>query len=246
MPNPQPSVDLSALAVNPSQPWSEQPIAAIDLETTGPNATTCHIVTASILLIHPDGSVITQWEWLADPAVEIPESATAVHGISTEYARQHGTPSREVTSEIIETFRALEHHSIAFLAFNAAYDFTVVSCQAQRHGLTCPVPNQIVDPYVIHKHVRRRWRGKRTLVALADSYGVSLESAHTSAADALAAVALAHTLAEQHPELRVPAAELHTHQIQWSQDQAQDLQRYLRDTKNDPTITIDGRWPLRP
>lgn len=239
------ALDWSAIAADPSVAWPQQPVATFDLETTGRDATTCRIVTASVLLVDPEGQVLRQWEWLADPGTEIPDGAAAIHGITTEHARAHGTPAPQVVAEIVALMRALFEHGIPVLAFNAAYDFTVLDAEATRHGLTCAAPQPVIDPYVLHKRVRRRWRGKRTLVALCEAYQVSLESAHTSAADALAAIQLAQLLAKEHPELGVSAHALHRSQIGWSQEQAASFQEYLREKKNDPTLTINGDWPLR-
>ena len=41
-----------------SRPWTQCPRATFDLETTGPNPRTARIVTASLILIAPDGEVL--------------------------------------------------------------------------------------------------------------------------------------------------------------------------------------------
>ena len=76
--------------------WMNGLRATFDLETTGVDVTTARIVTASLILLDPQGNVVRRGEWLADPGVEIPAGAAAVHGITTEYAREHGRPAREV------------------------------------------------------------------------------------------------------------------------------------------------------
>lgn len=239
-------VDLTQVPVDPDVAWTQQALATFDLETTGRDATQCRIVTASILLVSPDGTVLGQWEWLADPGIDIPEGAASIHGITTEHAQTHGAPAAQVVAEIVGVIGDLFSHGIPVLAFNAAYDFTVLDSEARRHGLPFPPARPVLDPYVMHKHVRERWRGKRTLVALSENYGIKLDSAHTSAADATAAVHLAQHLATEHPELCLPAAALHDAQIGWARDQAASFQEYLRRKKGDPNITISGHWPLRP
>lgn len=220
-------------------------MVACDLETTGRDATTCRIVTASALVVDHNGTVLHAWEWLADPGVDIPEGAAAIHGITTQHAQTHGALASDVVAQVTEVVGAAFTRGVPVVAFNAAYDLTVLACEAQRHGITPVTPLPVVDPYVLHKRVRQYWRGKRTLVALCQAYGIRLDSAHTSAADALAAVELGHRLAQEHPELGVPARELHEHQIHWSRAQADDFQRYLRNVKNDPTVSINGEWPVR-
>lgn len=230
---------------DPGTPWTELPRAAFDLETTGKDAHECRIVTASLLLIDARGEILQRWDWLADPGVEIPEGAAAVHGISTEHAREHGRPAAEVVPEIVAAVADLLERGIPVLAFNASYDFTVLAAEARRHGLQAPEAFPVLDPYVMHKHVRVRWRGKRTLVALSEAYEVDLEEAHTSGADALAAEQVGRRLAEEFAELRVGAPQIHRQQIEWSAEQAADFQEFLRSRRQDPSIVIDGTWPVR-
>ena len=80
--------------------WMNGLRATFDLETTGVDVTTARIVTASLILLDPQGNVVRRGEWLADPGVEIPAGAAAVHGITTEYAREHGRPAREVCGSL--------------------------------------------------------------------------------------------------------------------------------------------------
>ena len=87
-------------AASAGRPWTELPRATFDLETTGPNPMTARIVTASLILLGPDGTELRHGEWLADPGVEIPEEAAAVHGITTEHAREHGAPLKQVVFEL--------------------------------------------------------------------------------------------------------------------------------------------------
>ncbi|MDO5617157.1 MAG: exonuclease domain-containing protein [Kocuria sp.] len=238
-------MDWAQVPADPTVSWTEQPVATFDLETTGRDATSCRIVTASVLLVAADGTVFGEWEWLVNPGVEIPDGAAAIHGITTEHAQENGVAATTAVAQILDLMGELFSHGIPVLAFNAAYDFTVLEAEARRHGLRSPQPRPVLDPYVLHKHVRERWRGKRTLVALSEAYGISLLSAHTSAADALAAVQLAQLLAREHPDLEVPAESLHQSQIGWSQEQAASFQEHLRGKKNDPTLVINGDWPLR-
>ena len=84
------------LAGHAELPWHRGPLASYDCETTGTVVGTDRIVSAA--LIHPNGNVT---RWLSDvDGVEIPEAATAVHGITTEHARAHGRPAKEVVEEI--------------------------------------------------------------------------------------------------------------------------------------------------
>ncbi len=223
--------------------WIEQPRATFDLETTGIDPRTARIVTASLVLVAPDGSILNAGEWLADPGVEIPEQASNIHGITTEYAREHGKPAREVVYQVAMALGGLFHDGVPVIAFNAAYDFSVLHHELLRYGYPELECAPVLDPYVLNKQVHKFKKGKRTLEVLSGEYGVSLENAHTSRDDALAAERLLTAMTERFPELAEDPYVLHEHQIEWAHEQAAEFQDYLRrQGKND---VIEGGWPVR-
>ena len=79
--------------------WTELPIIGFDTETTGIRPDQDRLVTCSIVEVLPGGTINKSY-WLADPGVEIPERASAVHGITTAQAREHGRPVAEVLEEV--------------------------------------------------------------------------------------------------------------------------------------------------
>jgi DNA polymerase-3 subunit epsilon len=228
-----------------SNPWFET-LGVFDLETTGVNVETARIVSAHVGVIDSAGTVLEQWQWLADPGIEIPDQASAVHGITTERAREFGRPATEVVEEIIATLRALFARGLALTVYNASYDLSLLHHEALRYGLT-PLedPAPIVDPFVIDKAVDRYRKGKRTLSAASLVYGVDLDNAHDASADAIAAGRVAQAIARLHGDkLPTDVAELHQLQIGWSAESAASFQDWMRRTK-DPDFTTSGAWPLR-
>lgn len=221
--------------------WHHHPRAAFDLETTGRDPLVARIVTASIVLVDAEGTVLEQHEWLADPGVEIPLEAAAIHGVSTDRARAEGQPVGQVVREIAAVLNRLFAAGIPVLAFNARYDFTVLASEGARHTVPVPLPFPVLDPYIIDKQADRFRRGKRTLTAMSEHYGVVLENAHTSAADVLATLQVAAILAERFPHLQRPAGVLHASQVVWAARQAASFQEYLR--REDPAAVVEGRWP---
>jgi len=225
--------------------WSDR-LAVFDLETTGVDVTTSRIVTAHIGVIGADGEQLESWSWLADPGVEIPAGATAVHGITTERARAEGRPAREVVSEIVDALRALLARPLPLVVYNAAYDLSLLEHEARRHGvepLASPAP--VVDPLVIDKAVDRYRRGKRTLEAAAAHYGVVLTGAHDAAADAIAAGRVAQALARKHLDaLPEDLAALHGAQVSWHDQQCDSFEDYMR-RERDHRFTADRGWPVR-
>lgn len=136
---------MSTDGATDQRPWTELPRATFDLETTGPNPMTARIVTASLILVAPDGEVLRHGEWLADPGVPIPEEAAAVHGITTEHAREHGASVRQVTYELASALGGLFADGVPVFAFNASYDFTVLARELERHELPPLEPFPVVE-----------------------------------------------------------------------------------------------------
>ena len=223
-------------------------LAVFDLETTGVDTDTSRIVSACIAVLEPDGSLHDQWNWLADPEIEIPEGASAVHGISTELARAEGRTAETVAGEITATIRTLLALGIPLVVYNAPYDLSLLDRECRRHRiepLGSPMP--VIDPLVIDKAVDRFRKGKRTLIAAAERYGVNLDDAHDAAADAIAAGRVAQALARTFPdEVDVPFADLHGRQQIWYAEQAASFQQYIREVKGDQDYVAESAWPLRP
>lgn len=221
-------------------------LAVFDLETTGVDVATARIVTAHVGVIGPDGEPLESRAWLADPGVEIPAGAQAVHGISTEHAREHGAPTAQVVSEILDALRALLARPLPLVIYNAPYDLSLLRHEALRHGLLpLEQPTPVVDPLVIDKAVDRYRRGKRTLTAAADFYGVDLLAAHEASSDAIAAGRVAQAIARAHGEhLDVAAEDLHVLQVDWCRTQAESFQDYMRRTR-DPDFVSESGWPVR-
>lgn len=228
-----------------SNPWFHT-LGVFDLETTGIDVTTSRIVSAHVGVIGPDGAVLEQTDWLADPGIEIPEQASAVHGITTAQARAEGRPAAEVVGEIIAALADLFSRGIAVTVYNASYDLSLLAHEARRYGLApLDSPAPVIDPLVLDKAVDRYRKGKRTLEAAALHYAVSLVDAHTAGADAVAAGRVAQALAKAFPaELALESSELHAKQIVWAAEHAASFQDYMRRTHN-PNFTDSGTWPVR-
>jgi DNA polymerase III epsilon subunit-like protein/8-oxo-dGTP pyrophosphatase MutT (NUDIX family) len=223
-------------------------LAVFDLETTGVDTDTARIVSACIAILAENGDVIDRWDWLADPGIEIPEGAAAVHGITTERARALGRPAALVVAEIAQSLRMIFGLGIPLVVYNAPYDLTLLDRECRRHRLV-PIerPGPVIDPLVLDKALDRYRKGKRTLEVTADLYGVRLDDAHDAGSDAIAAGRVAQALAATFPlELDVPPSELHDRQISWYAEQAASFADYIRRVKGDADFVAEKDWPLRP
>ncbi|MBC7591994.1 MAG: hypothetical protein H7226_13260, partial [Salinibacterium sp.] len=225
--------------------WAQ--LGVFDLETTGVDVDTARIVSACVAILDPDGSVVARWDWLADPGIEIPAGAAAVHGITTERAQTLGRDARDVISEITQSLRVLFALRLPLVVYNAPYDLTLLDRECSRHGIRPLVsPGPVIDPLVLDKVVDKYRKGKRTLEVTAGFYAVELDDAHDAGADAIAAGRVALAIAAAHPEqVDVPPSQLHESQVVWYAEQAASFADYIRRVKGDQDFVSDTEWPVR-
>lgn len=228
------------------------PLAAFDLETTGPDPTECRIVTASIVEIV--GSTTSTHEWLLDPEVEIPQGATDVHGISTEHAREHGTDYSTGVEAITEALARLWDDGYLVVVMNAPFDMTIIDREGRRlWGRHEYYPGALVDPLVIDKHLYQRRRGggqfskgARTLADLAIVYGVRQDDAHQSTGDCLTAARVAYKQLRRREMASIDDPDtLQQLQRSWRAAQQDSLRAYWQGRGDERWREVNGDWPVQ-
>ncbi|GAA3377023.1 3'-5' exonuclease [Streptomyces sannanensis] len=232
--------------------WISGPLVAFDLETTGTDVETDRIVTAAVVCLDSAGAVSAERTWLLNPGVDIPEQASAIHGVSTEHAREHGVPAASAIEEIVQAVAEGLRSGTPLVVMNARYDLSLLDRECRRYEIESiserlgSVPSPVIDPLVIDKHIDKYRKGKRALHALCAHYGVSLDDAHNARADAVAAARVVRRMGEKHqPVGLMPLADLHDLQVRAAAEQSVSLQAYLRRTA-DPTAVVEPAWPLIP
>lgn len=210
---------------------------AFDLETTGTDPRTCKIVTSALVRLTEQGKDSTIM--LADPGVEIPQAASDVHGITTEKARAEGRPHDEVLADTIAGLQAAWRDGLTVVAYNAAYDLTVL--RSQDPSFT--VDGLVVDPFVLDKYFDPERREKRTLTDVSRHYQVRLDGAHDATEDALAAARIAWVMARHYRELTEKSGEelMELQAVAYYQYK-KNLQLYLADKGRDVSDFTFG-WP---
>jgi len=185
---------------------TDGPLLGFDTETTGVNPFRDRIVTAALVGRGPAGTF--ERTWLIDPGVEIPEQAAAIHGVSTEHAREHGMDPATALAQISAELTAAFTHQVPVVAFNASFDLTIIEAELERHGLPTigerlgrPL-SPVIDPLVLDRALDRYRRGKRKLVDLCEVYGVEgTGRLHTADVDVAATLDVPAAQARKHPEL---------------------------------------------
>lgn len=243
------------------KPWHEGRMAAFDVETTGVDYETDRIVTAALAIVG-GGETVATVEWLINPGVEIPEGATAVHGITNERVQADGQTPEHAIPVIVRMLREQVEQGRPIVAFNARFDLTMLDREARRYGVE-PLDLsalRVVDPLVMDKWLHRFRRGSRKLDAMCAHYGASLENAHAAGADALAAARLAWVLGKRgevvadYPdasnmqsrwaEIKDDLDALHADQVKWAHAQAVSLAAHFE--RNGKSQHVETAWPVVP
>lgn len=222
--------------------WNDAAFCGFDLETTGPNPLVDKVVTASVVTVNTESTPprVDNYEWLADPGMDIPQGATDVHGVTTEHARTHGRPHSQVCREVASHLRQAWEFGSIVVAYNAVFDLTILA----RHT-ELPVGGLVLDPLVIDKELDKYRRGSRKLVDVCAHYGIRLTEAeaHTSKADALAATRLAWKMLHVYPALTLMSAQtLMEQQLEWHTQQQQSLAQHF--ASQNRTFNAVGPWPV--
>ncbi|MFO0675000.1 MAG: 3'-5' exonuclease [Polyangiaceae bacterium] len=184
-------------------PWVDLPIALLDVETTGRDASINRIVELGIV-VGRGGEIIARHNWLVNPGCPIPEEVRAIHGISDDDVRNE--PRFEaIAGEIAEALRG----SIP-AAYNAPFDRAFVTNEFAR-SVAAGVPAaegvpaidrdvDWIDPLVWAREIQKDERS-RALGDVAARLGVKLENAHRASDDAEAALHVLYALGK---DVRVP------------------------------------------
>jgi DNA polymerase III subunit epsilon len=221
--------------------WYSGPIVGFDTETTDSNSETAHVVTVSIVLADPASGREWVKNWLINPAAEITEEAARTCDIKPWIIRMFGKKPDVALTEVQESFQriASRYGKIPLAIFNAPFGPTIVN------RLTGWLPQfPVVDPLVIDQGMDQRRKGKRQLGALCEHYGVTLEQAHASQADASATIRLCRELAERFPELReLSLTELTERERRWHEDWACNYEQYRRQ-RGDSSFRVVRAWPF--
>lgn len=198
--------------------WAHGVMTGLDLESTGVDVENDRAVTASVIHIVP-GQDADIRSWLIDPGIEIPASATEIHGITTEHAREHGRPAAEVWPEITDLVAQWWTLGDPLVAYNGSFDVTMSDRELNRHGLGGIEfgDRVMIDPMVISRALHRYAKGGHKLATVCARYGVELTNAHNSDADTLATLRLAYKMAIGHPGAvgTVPLRDLAALQRDW-------------------------------
>ncbi|MFM7359038.1 MAG: exonuclease domain-containing protein [Sediminibacterium sp.] len=169
-----------------------RPIAFIDLETTGISITQDRIVEIAVIKILTDGSRQIKRK-LIQPGIPIPESASAVHGITDEMVIDAPT-FKQVANEIKQF---MDNCDIGGYNSNR-FDIPMLMEEFLRAGIEFPAENRkFLDAQKIFHKME-----ERTLSAAYKFYCMkTLEEAHSAEADAMATFEILEAQVARYPQM---------------------------------------------
>lgn len=216
---------------------------SFDCETTGTDPETARIVTASAIEVGPEGAT-TRGTWLLNPGVDIPAEATAVHGVTNEWAQQNGDDPHVALPQMAELLRGWWAAGLPVIVMNSSYDLTLLQRDAARVGRVFEVAGPVLDPLVLDRALDPYRKGKRTLPVLAAHYRVKQDEAHTSRGDALTAARVVWAMARRFPRLQgMSLDEAQAFQRESHAAWAGQFELWLRQ-QGKPEV-INRSWPCR-
>ena len=158
-------------------------VLAFDLETTGISTSRDRIVQLALIGSDADGSELS-YDRLVNPRRPIPYESQRIHGISDSDVR--GEPD---FSAIADEVAALIQGSVLVGHNVRKFDMPMLRNEFLRIGALPPEPKAILDTLEMVR--RLKLPRPHRLGSQCARHGISLENAHTAAADAAAAAARA-------------------------------------------------------
>lgn len=227
--------------------WTNLPLLGFDTETTGVEETAL-ILSGTIVYGQPGHPPEPHTVYL-DHAVPITNSH--IHGLTQEFLADNGVPPADGLEEICLLVAAELEIGRPLVGMNLEFDLTRLDRNCRRYGVK-PLSDRcdlqpVIDAYVLDKGVDRYRKGGRKLVDLAALYRVPWDpaAAHTSEADAIAALRVAWRIGRMYPALgQLPLDQLHLLQTIWKRQQDVSLAAYKK-RNNQPYDGLTGDWPIR-
>lgn len=161
-------------------------LLTFDTETTGTDVENDRIITCFVRV--KDGTkVLASQNWVINPGVEVPDGASEVHGMTTQWVQENGRPDvAECLLEIITLIRGYAQQGFIIAGYNSSFDLSILDAEAKRHtnsGLELPKEVRYLDPIVIDRKIDKYRKGSRRLVDVAAHYGVTVDEEKAHAAD---------------------------------------------------------------
>ena len=153
-------------------------------------------------MVYRDGVEVSSQEWLIKVDIDIPEAASAVHGITNEISQSQG---QEQVAALTSIREFLVTSNLPVVCFNSAFDRGILDANLVRVGLD-PLSGVVdICPFVIDKQMDKYVKGKaqRRLQPTVARYGleISEDDWHGALADSRITGLLLLAQAQRYPNL---------------------------------------------
>lgn len=156
----------------------DEDFVVVDVETTGGSPGSGHRVTEVAAVRVHGGEVRETFSSLVNPERRIPSQIVALTGITQEMV-QYAPTFREIAGEL----EAVVGGRI-FVAHNASFDWRFITAEMQRSTGTTPAGRTLCTVRLARRLMPQL--PSRSLGALADYFGLEIESRHRALDDAVA------------------------------------------------------------
>jgi len=191
-----------------SAPWFLQRMGALDFESSDKDPRTARIVTCALVLVGGGQPPDTR-TWLLNPGIPMEPEAIKVHGITDEYAAEHGQPADQGVADIARAIAETVTAGVPLVGHNlGGYDLNLLNHECARHlgdtleGICRQPLTRVIDTLVLDKHAapyRRRvseTQGAYQMRTTAETYGLAWdeEQAHGAEYDCLQSARAAYRM----------------------------------------------------
>lgn len=226
-------------------------ICVWDTETGGVHIERDRIYTAYAMLRHIDGTTLKEKSWVINPGEPINPAAAEVNGLTDEFIKANGVPSRQGINEIYMFLSDAKRAGYPIVGYNQAFDLGILSHEVKRHFGFDMVDTlgdaQFFDSFVYDVGTVIKRRGNRKLMTVAGQhYGIPIDESrlHEAKYDVEVTNHLAWKMFKQSPWT---VAEMQDLQLQWREAYAHNLTNYFASvgkTEEDGSpIIVDDSFP---
>lgn len=203
--------------------WWQQPFTALDTETTGLDWSEDRVIQVGMSYFD-SGKYLGGHSHIIDSGVSSDPEAVATHHISDEKQRIEGEKP-ELIFPLIRRDLAMSH---IVVIMNAPFDLNFLNAEFARLGKESMI-HYVIDPLVIDRFYSKNRipslaRGKRTLKAMSERYGIHDYPLHDAGHDSRRVGELAIEMGQRHGTLgRTPLGELMKKQRKWHREWSDDF-----------------------
>ena len=227
-------------------------ICVFDVESTGTSIENDRIITCYAMIQSIKGEILEEKHWVIDPGVDVPKGASDVHGMSTEWVREHGRKDAErAIREIAGFLDEAQMRGCPIVGYNSSFDLGILDRELVRHGAVglgtgLSMATEFFDPIIYDRAMDKYRKGGRKLMDVARHYGIPIDESrlHQAEYDVIVTARLAWLLLKKSPHT---VSELQGLQEAWKRDWAGGLTKYFANSgKTEPDgskIIVDGSFP---